>query len=78
MPYTPIPLRYKYRLGQAPGTFVWAQKHNKHSDNNAPAHRHKLSGKALEAAQARQAAAGVPVMHLRADGKVRMERKRRG
>ena len=68
-----IPLKYKYRRGHAPGTYYWAPKFNKHSDNNGPAKRHKLSGKALEAAKARQGKP--PVMHLRADGKVRMERR---
>jgi hypothetical protein len=66
-------LKYKYRLGLAPGSYVWAPKFNKHSDNNAPSTRRKLTGKALEAAHAKQGAA--PVMHLRADGKVRMERR---
>jgi len=68
-----IQLKYKYRLGLAPGSSVWAPRHNKHSDNNAPSHRRKLSGKALEAAHAVQGKP--PVMHLRADGKVRMEKQ---
>ena len=67
-----IKLRHKHTFGQQLGTYYWLPKHNKHSDNNNPSKRHKLTGPAL-AAQNAITAANQKVMHLCADGKIRWE-----
>lgn len=64
-----IRLKLKYRIG---GT---APKFNKHSDNNGPKKRHKLSG-VLRDRENAITLRNRPVKHLLGNGKVRWERNR--
>lgn len=72
MTSTALRLKLKYTRGHRPGSYEWAPRHNKHSDNNGPKKRHKLSGKQLAAAR-EITLVNRRMLHVLATGKSRFE-----